>query len=376
MSFLGTLCTLWQWLSHQINATFHSGFPWFFWVQPTWSVGDIPDLTGKVALITGANSGTGYATALALYNAGATVYLACRSLKRAEEAADDIRKGGDRGVWGTRFPDKELDGAGGKRKGKVEVIQLDLTDLGSVEKCAEEFQEREKRLDLLFANAGIMATPEGLHTKQGYTLQFGTNVLGHHYLINSLLPLLLSRPPSDPARVILTSSAGHALAPKGGINYASVVRDPSDPPALTPGSKEKPVRGKNELDKWTEYGQSKWGNVALAKWLWAHYGRQGRIIATAVHPGLVATNLASHFSLSGLVFGSAPWLRHLITRDPSVGAINQIYAGTVSLPEAWYLNGEYVVPFNTIGVARPDLNDIGKANELWDWCTEQEKKFA
>ncbi|KAE8538492.1 hypothetical protein D1P53_004852 [Cryptococcus gattii VGV] len=329
---------VWLWIRFQINAILHSGFPCFFWVRPTWSVDKIPDQEGKVVLITGGNSGTGYATALALYNAGATVYLACRDLTRAKEAAEDIKKGGERGIWGVTYPSEELDKAGGNKKGRVEIIKLDLTDLASVEKCAEEFLNKEKKLDLLFANAGVMATQEGQYTKQGYTLQFGTNVLGHHRLITLLLPLLLSSPPSCPSRVILTSSVGHLTAPKGGVNFKSVVRDPSDT-----GS----GRGKYELDKWTEYGQS-----------------------------VVATNLANHLPLVDFIAERVPWLRHLFARDPSTGALNQLYAATLPLPDAWFLNGEYVVPYNTVGMCRPDLWNKKRIEEVWNWCDEQGKKFA
>lgn len=151
--------SIWLWICYQVNVIIHCGFPCFFWVQPTWSIDKIEDQEGKVrsslkqlmelvliyslswqvVLITGGNSGTGYATALALYNAGATVYIACRDLTRAKKAAEDIKKGGERGVWGVTYPSKELDKAGGNKKGRVEIIQLDLTDLASVEKCVEEF---------------------------------------------------------------------------------------------------------------------------------------------------------------------------------------------------------------------------------------------
>ncbi|OWT40496.1 putativepod-specific dehydrogenase SAC25 [Cryptococcus neoformans Bt1] len=359
--------SIWLWIRYQVNVIIHCGFPCFFWVQPTWSIDKIEDQEGKVVLITGGNSGTGYATALALYNAGATVYIACRDLTRAKEAAEDIKKGGERGVWGVTYPSKELDKAGGNKKGRVEIIQLDLTDLASVEKCAEEFLNKEKKLDLLFANAGIMATQEGQYTKQGYTLQFGTNVLGHHRLITLLLPLLLSSPPSLPSRVILTSSAGHSMAPKGGVNFKSVVRDPSD---------TRSGRGKYELDKWIEYGQSKWGNIALAKYLEDTYGKEGRLISVAVHPGVVATNLANHLPFVGIFYRWFPWLRHLFSRDPSTGALNQLYAATLPLPDAWSLNGEYVVPYNTVGICRPDLWDKKRVEEVWNWCDEQGKKFA
>ncbi|ODN76944.1 hypothetical protein L202_05510 [Cryptococcus amylolentus CBS 6039] len=409
--------TLWTWLSWRISTILHSGWTGIFWVQPHWGVDDIPDQTGKVALITGGNSGTGYATALALYNAGATVYIACRDLTRAQEAADDIVKGGDRGIWGVRYPKQgtqrsvkekdvvtqlpieDLAGAGlnglwrakhirgaqfekdnGQRtKGRIEIIQLDLADLASVDKCADEFLSKEKHIDLLYCNAGVMATNEGLYTKQGYTLQFGTNVLGHHRLITRLLPTLLQNGPQEPARVIITSSAGHGFAPPNGLDIPSLTRSPEDPPLPASSSSIiKASRGKYELEKWAAYGQSKWGDIALARWLEDTYGKQGRLISVAVHPGLIASNLANHLPGVGFILkltAYAPWIVNVVTRSPATGALNQLYAGTIPLPFAWYLNGQYVVPFGVVGEMRPDLWDIKNVHQVWDWCVEQGKKF-
>lgn len=166
-----------------------------------------------------------------------------------------------------------------------------------------------------------LSSAEGQHTKQGYTLQTGTNVLGHRALISLLLPLLLSTSrttPQDPARVILLSSAGHALAPKHGIDYKSLVADPETlaaiqastghgrghDQAMLGGSErergrelESAKRGKNELDKMTEYAQAKWGDLALSKYLESVYGPnkveglsarrvgQGELLNFSVHPG-------------------------------------------------------------------------------------------
>ncbi|ODO04830.1 hypothetical protein I350_05440 [Cryptococcus amylolentus CBS 6273] len=374
--------TLWTWLSWRISTILHSGWTGIFWVQPHWGVDDIPDQTGKVALITGGNSGTGYATALALYNAGATVYIACRDLTRAQEAADDIVKGGDRGIWGVRYPKQGTQRSkdnGQRTKGRIEIIQLDLADLASVDKCADEFLSKEKHIDLLYCNAGVMATNEGLYTKQGYTLQFGTNVLGHHRLITRLLPTLLQNGPQEPARVIITSSAGHGFAPPNGLDIPSLTRSPEDPPLPASSSSIiKASRGKYELEKWAAYGQSKWGDIALARWLEDTYGKQGRLISVAVHPGLIASNLANHLPGVGFILkltAYAPWIVNVVTRSPATGALNQLYAGTIPLPFAWYLNGQYVVPFGVVGEMRPDLWDIKNVHQVWDWCVEQGKKF-
>ncbi|WVW84092.1 hypothetical protein I302_106121 [Kwoniella bestiolae CBS 10118] len=369
---MGIISTIFTWIWFQLDLIVHSGFPVFFWVRPRWSIDDVPDQSGKVVLVTGGNSGTGYATALSFYYAGAKVYLACRNEQLAREAIDQIKKGGVIGLNGFTQP-KPAKKDGTRKKGVVEFVKLDLSDLESVDQCAQEFLKKEEKLDVLFANAGVMASPEGLYTKQGYTLQFGTNVLGHHRLINLLLPLLLSSPPTHPSRVILTSSAGHASAPNGGVDFKSVVRDPSDP--ITREGQQ-PKQGKNEKMRWVEYGQSKWGDIALAKYLHNVYGRQGRLISVAVHPGMVATNLPRHMSLTPYVTKFAPWLFPVVTRTSDIGAVNQVWAATIPDHDARWISGQYLVPYRKVGIARPDLQDDKKIEEVWNWCDEQGKKWA
>jgi len=135
-----------------------------------WTANDIPDQTGRVAIVTGANSGIGYETAKALAQKGATVILACRSLAKGETAVSQIRQ---------ETPTAKLD-----------LMQLDLSDLSSVHQFVQEFKERHTRLDLLINNAGVMVPPF-TKTKDGFELQFGTNHLGH-FALTGLLLLLAS----------------------------------------------------------------------------------------------------------------------------------------------------------------------------------------
>jgi len=151
-------------LAHQYDCIIHSGLPLFFWVRPRFSVTDIPSQYGKVrrpppflsddradrsqvVLVTGGNSGTGYATCKALYDRGATVYMACRDGKKAREGIEAIERGGVSGVDGITYPDegRMMNGNGnghgnevGKGKGRLEFLELDLADLRSVERCAED----------------------------------------------------------------------------------------------------------------------------------------------------------------------------------------------------------------------------------------------
>ncbi|WVQ73320.1 hypothetical protein IAR50_002888 [Cryptococcus sp. DSM 104548] len=348
----------------------HGGAPMIFWTRPKWSIDQVPDQTGQTVFITGGNSGMGYVSALALYNAGASVTIACRSLARAQEAVEDIKKNGDRGMWGVRYkqrtPEEE------SKLGSIDVLELDLADLVSVKQAAEEYKRRVNKLDQLYLNAGIMASPEGQWTKQDYTLQFGSMVLGHQRLTTHLLPILLT-PRPEPARVIVLSSIGHNFAPPGGIDYVSVVRHPDD--VSNPDGS--PKRGKNELERWAEYGQAKWGNIAMANYLAATYDPK-QLIAVSMHPGSVATNLGKHVGSVAWAMEKAQWLLAPTTFAPSQGTVNQLWSGTMPFPQALELNGKYVVPFNHVLDPRPDLlGEEGKekAAKLWAWCDEQGKKF-
>jgi NAD(P)-dependent dehydrogenase (short-subunit alcohol dehydrogenase family) len=150
--------------------------------------------------------------------------------------------------------------------------------------------------------------------------------LGHQHLVSLLLPLLVKTSqasPSDPPRVIITSSAGHATAPAEGVKFESVIRDKSVQPNQKTAD-DKPVKGANELGKWPEYGQSKWGNIAVARYLHWLYGPSegrkketvslekkagnGEIISIALHPGLIASGLGRHLSGTDFVFKWMPWI--------------------------------------------------------------------
>ncbi|WOO83728.1 putative oxidoreductase [Vanrija pseudolonga] len=348
----------WSWISYYAQAIAQAGIPIIpFSKSPHWSPEELGDQRGKVILITGGNSGTGYQTARQYYAHGAKVYIGCRSPERAAEAIENIKKGGDIDLYG-EWSFTPVDAA---KAGSVEFLQLDLADLESVGRAAKEFNAKEQRLDVLFANAGVMASPVGMSTVQGYALQFGTNVLGHQRFIAELLPLLSATSranPSNPARLISLASLGQMFAPKGGIDYD----------ALRAGGKQ--------LDKWAEYGLSKWGNVALAKYVDTHYGPasgvDGPIIAISVHPGVVATNLARHVAdTSSKVYNAA---LPLFNVRASKGTLNQLWAGGADVETARKLSGHYVACYQTQSPYRPDIDNAGAVDKLWDYCTAQWSK--
>ncbi|MFI5871572.1 oxidoreductase [Streptomyces sp. NPDC051445] len=213
-----------------------------------WSAHDIPDQSGRTAVVTGANSGLGYVTARELARKGARVVLACRSETRGQEAVRLLR---------AEMPFAE-----------VELRPLDLGDLASVREFAEALPY--ERLDLLVNNAGVMALPYGT-TVDGFETQFGVNHLGHFALTGLLLPALLAaqdRPAG--ARVVTVSSMAHLL---GNI-------DPGD------------LNSEKQYRRWVAYGRSKTANLLFTHELARRLGAAGAdVVAAAAHPGYAATNL-------------------------------------------------------------------------------------
>ena len=250
----------------------------------------MPAQQGRVALITGANSGLGLESARALAGAGATVVLACRSLAKAESARQEL-----------------LAGAAG---GALDVLELDLADLESVQAGVAQVQERYGRLDLLLANAGVMAPPR-MCTRQGFELQFGVNHLGHYLLTRLLLPLLQAQ---SGARVVHVTSGAQYF---GRLNF-------DDP------------NGERRYDRWAAYGQSKLANVAFALELQRRLSADGSgVWSLAAHPGLARTNLqpASVAASGARIEATAYWLMDPLFQSAAIGALPQLFAATAPQAE-------------------------------------------
>jgi len=250
-----------------------------------WTSNDIPDLTGKVAVVTGANSGTGFEAARALAKKGATVVLTCRSLSKGKDALEAIQH--------------ESPGA------SVELMHLDLANLAVVRSFAEAFAAHYDRLDILCNNAGVMALPYR-QTADGFEMQFGTNHLGHFALTGLLLPHLLKTPQ---ARVVTMSSDLHK---QGKIQFDD-------------------LQGEKSYKKWAAYSQSKLANLLFAYELQRKLKLAGAsVISMAAHPGYAATNL----QLAGpTMAGSALqlWLMklsNLAAQSAKMGALPMLYAAT------------------------------------------------
>ncbi|MFB7110230.1 oxidoreductase [Streptomyces sp. NPDC056291] len=212
--------------------------------MPGWNTHDMPDQSGRTAVVTGANSGLGLVTARELARGGARVVLACRSEARGSAAADRVAR--------------EVPGA------DIEFARLDLGDLGSVREFADRYPYQ--RLDLLVDNAGVMAPPYGT-TADGFETQFGVNHLGHFALTGLLLPRLLDTPG---ARVVTVSSMMHALANVD-------LRD---------------LNSERRYRRWIAYARSKTANLLFTHELARRLAATGSdVVAAAAHPGYAATNL-------------------------------------------------------------------------------------
>lgn len=242
----------------------------------SWTAEDIPDLTGKIAVVTGANSGIGYEMARALARRNARVVLACRDQDKGETAVRQIER---------QHP-----------QAQAERMRLDLSDLASVRCFADEFTSRYTRLDILINNAGIMATPFG-KTADGFELQFGTNHLGHFALTGLLLDLILRTPGT---RVVAVSSGGHRF---GEIDFGN-------------------LHGEKRYDRQGAYAQSKLANLLFAYELQRRFEGAGvDAIAVAAHPGWTVTNLQAHWPALRM-------LNPLIGQQPEMGALPTLYAAT------------------------------------------------
>ena len=283
-------------------------------VTNNWTAADLPDLSGKTAVVTGASSGIGIPTTRELARAGARVVLAVRSLAKGEEVSRTI-------------------------EGRTEVRHLDLTSLASIREFGDAWTGD---LDILVNNAGIMMVPEG-RTEDGFELQIGTNHLGHFALTNLLLPHITDR-------VVTISSPLHA---RGRIDIDDLNWE----------------RRPYNADR--AYADSKQANVLFTLELQRRLTAEGtNLRAMSAHPGIARTNLGAH--LSGFR-GALAVAGRIIAQDVEHGALPTLYAATQDIPGNSFVgpNGfghlrgypELVQPAST-------SRDPGRARRLWTRSAE------
>ncbi len=291
-----------------------------------WSTEKIPDLTGKVIVITGANSGIGFEAAKEFARKGARIILASRNKNKAEAALSQIQ---------TEIPGSQ-----------AEILQLDLANLRSVQQFADRFNKKYDRLDILLNNAGIMMVPYG-KTKDGFEKQFGTNHLGHFALTGLLIDLLLKTPGS---RVVNISSNAHQF---GEMNFSNLMNEDGE-----------------GYSSQKAYGRSKLANLLFT------YGLQRRFnalevdtIALAAHPGISNTNIAAHIFKRWRLRILQP-LMGLMLQSAAMGALPGIRAAV----DPQVKGGEYFGPdgsrersgYPVVVLSNESSYNLENALQLWE----------
>ncbi|MGV3601125.1 MAG: oxidoreductase [Dyadobacter fermentans] len=292
-----------------------------------WTSNDIPDLTGKIAIVTGANTGIGYEVAKALYQKGAMVTIAARDREKAVSAVERITKKC-------------------RKAGDLEIGLLNLASLDDVKTFADQFSERHYRLDILVNNAGVMIPPPS-RTDDGFELQFGVNFIGHFALTAHLLPLLNA---ADGARVVTLSSGAATLAP--GIDFGN-------------------LKLEKTYDSWREYAVSKLADILFTYELDRRLKAvDSRILSVAAHPGVTRTDLQRHIAsdvLEGL------FAQFDTVMEAWQGALPTLFAAT----DSSIRGGEFIGPDGPNEYAgypalskhsSPSMTDQALAQELWDYA--------
>jgi NAD(P)-dependent dehydrogenase (short-subunit alcohol dehydrogenase family) len=283
----------------------------------TWTEQQIPRQDGRVAVVTGANTGLGFETARRLAERGASVVLAVRDTEKGKLAAARIN-------------------------GDVRVRELDLTSLESVRAAAAGLHATHPRIDLLINNAGVMYTPRQT-TRDGFELQFGTNHLGHFALTGLLLDLLLPVPGS---RVVTVSSTGHRI--RAAIHFDD-------------------LQWQRSYGRAAAYGQSKLANLMFTYELQRRLAAHGTTIAVAAHPGVANTELARN--MPAVVRRPLAWLIPVLTQPATAGALPTLRAAT----DLSVLGGQYYGPdgrgeargYPRLVTSSPESYDLSVQQRLW-----------
>jgi len=287
------------------------------------------DLSGQRILITGASSGLGAEAARALAAHGANVVMAVRDAAKGERAAEAVR-------------------ADAAPNATVELCELDLASLASVRACTDQVLAARKPLDVLIANAGVMACPQGT-TQDGFETQFGTNHLGHFVFVNRLIPLLVAGAPS---RIVMLSSLGHRM---------------SDVDLDDPGFE------RTAYDPWLAYGRAKTANVLFAVALDRRL-RKRSVRACAVHPGGIQTELGRHLTpdTMGLLTERYPRPASFTFKTIPQGAATSVWAAVAA--DAGEIGGRYCEDCGVAAITedplvmsgvRPHALDPERAEALW-----------
>ncbi|KAL2871696.1 putative short-chain dehydrogenase/reductase family protein [Aspergillus lucknowensis] len=291
---------------------------------------DIPDLSGKVVLVTGGNAGLGKETIRQiLKHSPQKVFLAARSEEKAANAIAELK---------SSTPDAS-----------ITWLPLDLSSTKSVQNAAEKFKSEASRLDILILNAGVMSLPPG-ETDLGHEIQLGTNHTGHFLLTKLLLPTLLrtaEEEPNSDVRIISLSSVGHNLAP----SFDTILDQ----------SKLK------KCNTHARYGASKAANILFAAELARRYPS---LTAVSLHPGLIATDLYGPIGKQNPIAAVGAKVLGAVGTQVEQGAWNQLWAA-VGAKRGELVNGAYYVPVGNLKTYNRYANSEEMGKALWEW-TEAE----
>jgi NAD(P)-dependent dehydrogenase (short-subunit alcohol dehydrogenase family) len=291
-----------------------------------WTNEQIPNLSGKIIIVTGANSGIGYEAAKEFSRKGAKTILACRNMEKARSALVKIKK---------EVPNSN-----------TEIMKLDVSSLKSIHGFAKEFKSKHKRLDVLLNNAGVMMTPYE-KTEDGFELQVGTNHLGHFALTGLLINLLLK---THGSRVVNVSSNGHRF---GDVDFDKIVYD-----------KDK------KYSSMRAYGRSKLANLLFTYELQRRLeAKKAKVIAVAAHPGTSNTNLGRYIGKRWYLKLAMP-IFSLISQSAAMGAMPSIRASV----DPDVKGGDYYGPNGFFGMkgkpikveSNEESHNREHAKRLWD----------
>ncbi|KAH8651235.1 putative estradiol 17 beta-dehydrogenase [Xylariales sp. PMI_506] len=329
------------------GPTLKSTWTQFFPPKSTFTAKDIPDLSGKVYIVSGSNSGVGQEVAKLLYSKNGKVYIAARSEEKATKAIADIKA------------------AVPSSSGSLVFLHLDLDDLNLVKTAAQKFLAQERELHVLFNNAGVMVSPEipMLKTAQGYEQALGVNCVATFLFTKLLTPILIEtarKVPAGTVRVVWLSSFGLEIFAKEGVGMDFDNLDYHD-----------------FKDHTERYGMSKVGDWALG----VEYARRHKddgIISVPINPGNLRTELARS---QGVVFRK---LAGMIVYPPINGAYTELFAAFSPELTKTDWSKYWVIPFARIAPLRQDLpraatleseGGTGGTHKFWEWNEEQVKPY-
>ncbi|KAI9233721.1 MAG: hypothetical protein BYD32DRAFT_373071 [Podila humilis] len=312
-----------------INPTFWKTY----FSSPHFTNDMIPDLTGKIAIVTGANGGVGYATTVALAAHGARVFMACRSEVRAKEAMDKIRQ------------EIKRDYPRYRGEVKLDFLELDLGDLTKASQSAQTFLKQGLPLHILINNSGVAFTKDKL-SADGIEYMFAVNHLGHFVFTLGLLDRIKK---SQPSRIVNVSSwALDDTRHPDGIDF-DILTNPSG------------IATQPDI---AHYGRSKLANVLFTKALARRLANE-QVYVNSLHPGHVSTNMAQtgRGSFSGNVFARAT---ELFAMTPKDGALTQLYCATSPEIENKDLRGRFFIPFGLESRCNPLAEREDLQEKLWE----------